>query len=1046
MKLLVVTGIVNSSWLPTYSALRSAMKKLADAAPDYIDIFQPLVKQKKTITESTLSGALSLPDDNSDYVFCDKKQFLNLSQWALLPQIKMLVFYSNPATTLANALSQQELSLNECNELMAEWANQIGDTFRFYQQHKDSCLLLDIDDVNKHSELASESISGFVEQEIRLGNVATKVSTDALVAANLLLSEQDHLFEAYDEVRSSAPIFGNFILSGTADYQSLAIDSLKSININRKATIELNEQLSELEDKKSSLSEEVGQLTKQLRESQGNNQEQATQLSQAQETLQASDAKIVASQTALEEANKKHHEESAKLQNKIRLGDEQSLQFKKTHCDLESENGLLVLQIAQRQEELEVTFEKKSLELGEIKETLKASYAELESSKRTLADANEKHQADILVLTQEINKYADDASAVKKTQENWQSGSMVLVAKNGQLQTELDAQKEIFTAFSSKTEALNQKSQFDKKNDEKKKADLVNELVQVTEENELCVLQISQLQEELEAHYQSKHELEKKHRQELEQQQRGQTQLLDKGSQVQQEMQATLAEHEIATLQINQLQEELEFYYQQLQERESQTLLTQLTNDQPCQNVFEQTTIESFDIVSAYEIEGYQDIRLLLNNVKFANGNCLEKLHVKLVEISGKPGIEFRPSEATDESVNLHWREDMQDEYGSFIRFIPNPNSEQFALQQKTNESLCASDRLIVLSIANKLADVLQMTTDSDLPEGKLRDWKLIAITLKHQVAQLPNWMSFDALSLVEEMRTDNYEHLWLRFNNLLVNNHLRPEFEVKFAVTDLTSEGELFSNNIMLEIRQQDNQHPPLQAWPPISQDEYGPKLEVFVDLTEDELNIRVEEKLSDSDYQFLRHLVKNLANFLQVLTNQGVSLERSLQDWLALGNRIEQIGQTNPEQTKDLDLISEPDDAVTLELDVTFNEHVDLGGYQHLLFQQLLSDNEPLLIKIRAENINQEAKTAELFLELRTGNENVPLADSEFFGEDEFGPRVLLPLAYLQNDKFKQQMNLPEVKLLASFDEKITGLIESNAELDEYQRALWLAMLTNK
>jgi hypothetical protein len=775
-------------------------------------------------------------------------------------------------------------------------------------------------------------------------------------------------------------------------------------------------------------------------------QQKATQLSQAQETLQASDAKLASSQAALEEANKKHQEESAKLQKKIRLGDEQALQFKKTHCDLESENELLVLQIALLQEELEVTFEKKRLELGEIKETLKASYAESESSKTKLADANKQHQADILALTQEIKKHTDDASAVKKAQENLQSESTELIARNGQLQTELNAQQTKFTALSSKTEALNQKLQFEKKNNQKKNADLVNKLGQVTEENELCVLQLSQLQEELEAHHQLKHELEKKHRQELEQQQHGQTQLLDKGSQVQQEMQATLAENEIAILQINQLQEELEFYYQQLQDRESQTLLTQLTNVQSCQNVFEQTTIESFEIEGDYEIEGYQDIHLLLNNVRFANGNHFAKLHVKLVQISGRPGIEFRPYQAADECTNLHWQEDMQDEYGYFILFIPDANDEQLALQQKTNESLCASDRLLVLSIASKLADILQMTTESDLSDGKLRDWKLIAIALKNQVAQLPNWMSFDGLRLVEELRTENYEHLWLRFNNLLVNDHLRPEFEVKFAVTDLTSEGELFSNNIMLEIRQQDNQHPPLQAWPPMSQDDYGYKLQAFVNLNEDELVVTADEKLSKNDYQFLFHLVKNLVYFLQVLREQGQDLERPVNDWLALGGRVARMGSVKSEVGQDTDIAVDAAVRITPTLDVSFNEHVDLGGYQHLLYQQALSDSETLLIKIRAENINQEAKTAELFIELRTGDNNLPLADSEFFGEDEFGPRVLLPIAFLQSDLFKQEIVSDEVVLIDLFSEQMMSLIDANTELDEAQRSLWLAMLSNK
>jgi hypothetical protein len=221
---------------------------------------------------------------------------------------------------------------------------------------------------------------------------------------------------------------------------------------------------------------------------------------------------------------------------------------------------------------------------------------------------------------------------------------------------------------------------------------------------------------------------------------------------------------------------------------------------------------------------------------------------------------------------------------------------------------------------------------------------------------------------------------------------------------------------------------------------------LQAFVNLNEDELLISVEEKLSTNDYQFLRHLVKNLVNFLQVLKDQEQNLKRPITDWLAIGHHIAQISSVKSEVAQDAEIVMVPEYSVTPTFDVSFNEHVDLGGYQHLLYQQALSDNEVLLIKIRAENINQKAKTAELFIELRTGDENIPLADSEFFGEDEFGPRVLMPIAFLQSDLFKQKIVSDEVRLIKLFSEQMSNLIDANTELDEAQRALWFAMLSNK
>ena len=221
-----------------------------------------------------------------------------------------------------------------------------------------------------------------------------------------------------------------------------------------------------------------------------------------------------------------------------------------------------------------------------------------------------------------------------------------------------------------------------------------------------------------------------------------------------------------------------------------------------------------------------------------------------------------------------------------------------------------------------------------------------------------------------------------------------------------------------------------------------------MLVDITEHGLNVHVEEKPPDSDQQFVRHLVKNRVNFLQVLAEQGQNFERPIQDWLAVAERITQISELSPEIEQDI-IVSENDEeksTATPKLEPVFSEYVDLGGYQHLLYKQLLSNNKELLIKIRAENINPQTKIAELYLELRTGDEQVPFADSEYFDEDEYGPRVLLPLAMLQSDLFKQQNASPEMTLINIFTEDMLNLIIINSALNETQRELWQAMMISK
>jgi hypothetical protein len=384
----------------------------------------------------------------------------------------------------------------------------------------------------------------------------------------------------------------------------------------------------------------------------------------------------------------------------------------------------------------------------------------------------------------------------------------------------------------------------------------------------------------------------------------------------------------------------------------------------------------------------------------------------------------------------------MHDEYGAYIKFIPNPRASQAKQQQKTNERLNASERLLILSVATALSDTLQQAHSAagDLQDGKFRDWKLVALNLQQQIADLPAWLSFDAISLVEEMRSDNYEHLWLSFDHLLVDNHLYPNFKLKFAALGPLNEASLFTDTLMLELREQDHGGAPLQAWPPAAQDEYGFKLQANIDLRGEELTLTVDEKLSWHDNQFLRHLAKNLVNFIYALKQQNLVFERDIDDWLSVANRVNQLSQSEAKtiEPAEVTIVSEP------KLD--FQEHVDLGGYQHLAYKTDLGEGQSLLLKLRAENINPITQIADMSLELRTGDENVPLAESMFFGEDEYGPRVLIALNELGSENFTQFELTDGGKIIQAFIANINQLIQNDADLNTEQQALWMGLLTKE
>jgi hypothetical protein len=730
-----------------------------------------------------------------------------------------------------------------------------------------------------------------------------------------------------------------------------------------------------------------------------------------------------------------------------------------TLSEARSEQELFILQITQLQEELEDKYFTSDASKEKFLEQVKQLQLQLDAKQKSVTELAQQHVTLIESEAKKLSEATTKNTELDSELEQSQSEQELILLQLAQLQEELE--NKYSTSDASKKKFLEQVKQLQLQLDAKQKSltelaqqhvtlieseaeklseartkntELEGELEQSQSEQELILLQLTQLQEELESLYQTNQTLNSRHEKHLAD--------TAEYTELAAKMPVLEAENEIAVLQINQLQEELEYYYLQLQEQDTKKMQNTPTIEQLTQDAFAKCHIERFDVVGGYDDDGYADIQFVLHGVKLADGRQFDSLPVKLIEVDSRPGLEFRPSELIESNPPLSWREDMHDEYGAYIKFIPNPSASQAKQQQKTNERLNASERLLILSVATALSDALQQAHSDaeDLQDGKFRDWKLVALNLQQQIADLPAWLSFDAISLIEEMRSDNYEHLWVSFDNLLVNNHLYPNFKLKFVALGPLNEATLFTDTLMLELREQEHGGSPLQAWPPAAQDEYGFKLQANIDLQGEELTLTVDEKLSWHDNQFLRHLAKNLVNFIYALKQQNLVFERNIDDWLSVADRVNQLSQSGAKAVEPAEV------TIDSERKLDFQEYVDLGGYQHLAYQTDLGEGQSLLLKLRAENINPITQIADMSLELRTGDKNVPLAESMFFGEDEYGPRVLIALSELGSENFKQFELTDGGKIVQAFIASINQLIQNDAELNTEQQALWMGLLTKE
>ena len=680
---------------------------------------------------------------------------------------------------------------------------------------------------------------------------------------------------------------------------------------------------------------------------------------------------------------------------------------------------LAELQIAQLQEELESTVSQIEV-LSPLPERLNESQAKVQdyaekieqlTSDKTLAEMQvaqlqEELEATLVeltkqqTLTKQLTEQTKSSERLVKDYNQLQSEKDAAESEIVRLQTESVQLAKQHSELESKCKSLTQQVDAATQSQSKKSQALIGELQSQLEQQIKRNEQIEEL----------KDKLEKK----LKESEAGMT----KNKEFHQ------TELELASLQISQLQEELEYYYQAFQEAQNKGVSVKTMANQR-QKVFSKAMAAGIKVIGKYADDGYQDIHFVLNDVRLGCGKEFAELPVKLANVSDHIAVEFRD---TSEGNLFQHFDDTTDEYGPFLRFYANPPAEQTEQQKLVFNRMNASERVLVMSTIMLLAELLQnqsIECEVQIDASEWRSWRLSAIELLEATESVPAWLSFDSVVLKEEFRTSGYEHLWLEFNNVLVGDNWQERLEVKVAASNVSDEKQPFSNEISLEFRTLEDGTPPLLSWPPETADEYGHKLIVQLG------DLSSLSDLATPDLNLITHLANNLPSIIEKVEEQHAVMQRAKNDWISA------IELLSTEQQ----LADDTDESLIPEVVFSVNEVVSMGSYQHVQFSKV-DDNTK--VKLKAQNINPDTFDAELFVELRNGGPDVIYHESEFFGEDEYGPRVLIPAEALLGEIATERQ--AEFSWLVEAYDQICTELESSSEVDELVKRLWVNMLNRK
>lgn len=389
---------------------------------------------------------------------------------------------------------------------------------------------------------------------------------------------------------------------------------------------------------------------------------------------------------------------------------------------------------------------------------------------------------------------------------------------------------------------------------------------ELQENNELLQLQVHQLQEEVEKYYKDKQEQDR----EIE---RLKEDLMEKN---QEEDEISTLRHslELSELQITKLQEELEDYF--ILSRKLEKKIFGFGDIDKHRRPGQFAVAGKAEIIGSYETDGYRDVNLVITDLVYSKGHRLDSFNCKLIINAGQVGLEIRRKDNPDNDTLIEWQEDMQDDHGHFLAFLPQPPDEWSERQEVLRQQLSTNERQLLTGIAVALSDCFKrgaVSTELELSPADQRFWREKSAWLSSLILSHNHYLSVDSVSLVEDYRTEGYSHLWLECTNLQFGQAVEEDYRFKIVI-----KGDEHRLYYALEFRNQQDGRPPLHAWPTDYQDEWGSVAMVALIPRENATYLDID--LPGHDRQLVAALVGKLPFILDELDNQ-VQRDEEWQKW---------------------------------------------------------------------------------------------------------------------------------------------------------------------
>ncbi|MGZ5535995.1 MAG: hypothetical protein ACXWFP_15755 [Methylobacter sp.] len=528
------------------------------------------------------------------------------------------------------------------------------------------------------------------------------------------------------------------------------------------------------------------------------------------------------------------------------------------------------------------------------------------SAEHIIADyrALQDRSAEVVVLQaarEELEAYFIKYESAHKQNETLQDEIAILsIAHNEQskLAAELQAKIDQLTKKHDDTIAGHAQQQ----------QDAETRLKDAEQENELLLLQLHQVQEELEAYF-LKHESVQKQNEilqdevailttahseqsklavvlqaEIDQLTKIHGDILAGHSQQQQDVETRLKdaeqENDLLLLQLHQVQEELEHYFLQYQDKQRELQHTETRWQRMLQRNPDYCDYESIEVLPV-ENDEYNATIWRLKNLNAA-GRSLPEIEFKTIIEQGVVGFVF----FRNAGMLTRWPANAatQDE----LTIIPIGKDDILQQRIETLLDLATSDWNLLQALTRLLESILEQPSYQAIPVGFNAEPLHAGLgRFREIIEKFPAIFRYDQVVLKREQVNPDYEHLWLRFDNVTFGSKGWPEFEFRLSCANVRPNH--FGAYPKLEFPEETCQAH-FEGWFIESYDDFGAKLELRFALPES-MDMDVLQRISIGDRGFLSVLIVRLPAILIALQNNGVQLKRPWEDWIKMAKEMQRI-----------------------------------------------------------------------------------------------------------------------------------------------------------